>query len=160
MSYGCIGTAPYTSPTCAQDIKKLAGGRAITYVLDCITDAESAATCFAAIGRTGGRYACLEAIPDAWITRRAVKVSVVMGFEGQNYDVDLGPSVYSRKANPGLHAVAAKWAQELQPFLDNGSFKTQPIKEIPGGFEGVIAAMESLVKGEVRGEKLVVTIAS
>ncbi|KAI1129022.1 GroES-like protein [Nemania abortiva] len=160
MSHGCVGTASYTSPTCAQDVKKLAGGRAITYVLDCITDAESVVTCFAAIGRTGGRYACLEAIPDAWITRRAVKVNTVMGFEGQNYDVDLGHPVYSRKANPGLHAVAARWAQELQPLLDNGSLATQQIREIPGGFEGVIAAMESLVKGEVKGEKLVVTIAS
>ncbi|RYP01996.1 hypothetical protein DL764_006001 [Monosporascus ibericus] len=158
MSFGCVGTASYTSPTCTQEIKQLAGGVPIKHALDCITDAESAAICFASLSRTGGRYACLEAIPDAWITRRAVAVKVVMGFEGQNYDVDLGHPVYSRKANPALHAVAAVWARELQPFLDGERITTQPIREIEGRFEGVITALETLQSGKVKGEKLVVRI--
>jgi NADPH:quinone reductase-like Zn-dependent oxidoreductase len=158
MGFGSIGTASYTSPTCAEDIKKVANGAPIKYALDCITDAESAATCFAALARLGSRYACLEAIPDAWIARRSVARKVVMGFEGQNYDVDLGHPVYSRKANPTLHAVAASWASELQPVLDEGRIKTQPIREIPGSFEGIINALEMLQQGDVKGEKLVVSI--
>ncbi|XXH02068.1 hypothetical protein Hte_008433 [Hypoxylon texense] len=158
MKLGCIGTASYTSPTCAQEIKKLAGGVPIKHALDCITDAESAAICFGSLSRVGGRYACLEAIPEAWITRRAVTVKVVMGFEGQNYDVDLGHPIYSRKANPALHAVASRWAHELQPFVSSEKLLTQPIREIEGGFEGVITALEMLQSGEVKGEKLVVNI--
>ncbi|RYP79517.1 hypothetical protein DL770_006617 [Monosporascus sp. CRB-9-2] len=148
MGFGCVGTASYTSPTYTQEIKQLAGGLHIKYALDCITDAESAAICFASLSRTGGRYACLEAIPDAWITRRAVAVKVVMGFEGQNYDVDLGHPVYSRKANPALHAVAARLARELQPFLDDERITTQPIREIEGRFEGVITALEMFAEWE------------
>ncbi|KAI1374303.1 GroES-like protein [Hypoxylon crocopeplum] len=160
MGFGAIGTASYTSPTCVEDIKRIANGMPIKHALDCITDADSAAACFASLARLGGRYACLEAIPDAWVTRRAVACKVVMGFEGQNYDVDLGHAVYSRKANPGLHAVAARWARELQPLIDAGHVTTQPIREIPGRFDGVITALEMLQKGEVRGEKLVVSIAT
>ena len=83
-----------------------------------------------------------------------------MGFEGQNFDVDLGHSVYSRKANPALHAVAAEWASELQPLLDAGKIQTQPLQEIEGRFEGVIKALEMLQDGHVKGKKLVVTISS
>ncbi|KAI1768456.1 GroES-like protein [Hypoxylon sp. FL1150] len=158
--FGAIGTASYTSPTCAEDIKRIADGAPIKYALDCITDAESAGICFTSLARLGGRYACLEAIPDAWVTRRSVARKVVMGFEGQNYDVDLGHPVYSRKANPALHAVAARWARELQPVLDAGHIATQPIREVPGRFEGIITALEMLQKGEVKGEKLVVSIST
>lgn len=158
MKYGAVGTASYTSSTCAEDVKKLANGLPIKYALDCITDAESVATCFAVLSRLGARYAGLEAIPDAWITRKAVKVKIVMGFEGQNYDVDLGHPVYSRKANPRLHEVAAMWATELQPLLDGSELTTQQIREIEGGFEGMIRALEMLHSGEVKGEKLVVRV--
>ena len=90
MKFGAVGTASYTSTTCVETIKSLAGGTPIKHALDCITDAESTAICFSALSRAGGRYACLEDCPDSWRTRRAVKVKVVMGFEMQGHDVDLG----------------------------------------------------------------------
>lgn len=158
MRLGAVGTASYTSPTCAQEIKDLAGGVAIKHALDCITDAESCAVCFACLARVGSRYACLEAIPDAWVTRRSVALKVVMGFEGQDRDVDLGHPVYSRRANPALHAVVARWARELQTVLDEGGLMTQPVREVEGRFEGVIEALEMLQRGEIKGEKLVVAI--
>ncbi|KAF4878305.1 Trans-enoyl reductase ccsC [Colletotrichum siamense] len=129
MKLGAVGTASYTSPNCAQEVKSIAGGMVIKHALDCITDAESVAVCFACLARAGSRYACLEAIPDAWVTRRSVALKVVMGFEGQNRDVDLDHPIYSRKANPGLHAVVALWARELQPVVDAGKLTTQPIRE-------------------------------
>lgn len=160
ISLGAIGTASYTSPTCSQDIKVLANGQNIKHALDCITDPESTAVCLASLARIGARYACLEDVPDVWLTRRSVAVKVVMGFEGQNFDVDLGHPVYSRKANPILHAVAAKWAAELQPLLDAGHIKTQPLQEVEGRFEGVIKALEMLQHGHIKGKKLAVTIST
>jgi NADPH:quinone reductase-like Zn-dependent oxidoreductase len=159
MSLGAIGTVSYTSTTCADDIKTIANGLKIKHALDCITDVESMAICLASLSRIGGRYACLEAFPDAWLTRRSVAVKVVMGFEGQNVDVDLGHPVYTRKANPALHAVASEWARELQPLLDNEQIKTQPVHEIEGRFEGIIKALEMLQRGDVKGKKLAVRIA-
>ncbi|KAI1298199.1 GroES-like protein [Xylaria venustula] len=160
LRLGAIGSASYTSSDCVEDIKKLASGIPIKHALDCITDAESVAACLASLARLGGRYACLEAVSDSWITRRAIVRKIVMGFEGQNYDVDLGHPVYSRKANPALHAVAAQWAHELQPLLDDGCITTQPIREVSGGFEGIISGLAMLQRGEVKGEKLVVSIST
>jgi NADPH-dependent curcumin reductase CurA len=82
-----------------------------------------------------------------------------MGYEGQNVDVDLAHPVYTRKANPGLHAVTGEWAKEMQALLDQGKISTQEIQEVAGGFDGVIEAMEMLARGTVRGRKLVVRIA-
>lgn len=158
MKYGAVGTASYTSKTCLEDIKKLAGGVPIKHALDCITDPDSAATCFGALARVGGRYACLEDCPEGWRTRPSVKVKVVMGFEGQGVDVDLGHPVYTRKANPALHALASEWRDEIQSLLDRGLITTQPIHECGEGFEAVIKAVEVLQRGESKGRKLVVTI--
>lgn len=156
--YGAIGTASYASQDCVKNIQKVAGGMPIKHVLDCITDAESVATCYSVLARVGVRYVCLEDCPEHWRTRRAAKFKAVMGFEALGYDVDLGHPTYSRKANFKLHGVAEQWAREIQLLLDSEQLETQPIKEVNGGFEGIIRALEKLQNGEVKGEKLVVQV--
>ena len=158
VKYGAVGTASYTSPTCIETIKSLAGGVPIKHALDCITDAASVAICFGALSRAGGRYACLEDCPESWRTRRAVKVKVVMGFEMRGINVDIAHPVYGRKARPELHAMGTLWAKEMQTLLDKGSIATQPIREVEGRFEGIIKALEMLQSGVVRGEKLVIRV--
>ncbi|KAI0469089.1 putative zinc binding dehydrogenase [Xylaria cf. heliscus] len=175
LAYGASGTASYTLPTCTQTLRHLAGDTPIRHALDCIISAESVATCFAALARTGGRYACLEALPDGWRTRRAVRTKEVMGYEafglraqlGQLGQLGPGPSpdpcddatratmTYSRDANPAALATCARWAIELQALLDAGLLKNHPIREIDGLGEGVIAGVHMLRAGEVRGLKLV-----
>ncbi|KAK7739674.1 putative secondary metabolism biosynthetic enzyme [Cytospora paraplurivora] len=158
MAYGAASTVDYSLPSCADKVKDLAGRMPIRHALDCITSAESAATCFSVIARTGGRYACLEALPAAWRTRRAVKVKEVMGFEGLGLDIDLGSTVHSRKANPHLFEVTVKWTKEMQWSLDRGLVKSHPVREVFGGWEGIIDGMSALQRGEVKGEKLVVRL--
>ena len=160
MKFGAVGTVSYTSTNCVEVIKSLAGGTPIKHALDCITDAQSAAICFGALSRVGGRYACLEDCPESWRTRRAVKVKVVMGFEMLGFDVFPGHAVYERKANPKLHAMSTLWAKEVQSLLDKRLITTKPIQEVDGQFEGVIKALEMLHSGEVKGKKLVVRISS
>ena len=158
IAYGAVGTASYTSTKCVEEVKALANGVPIKHALDCITDAASTMICYNVLARVGARYTCLEDCPEAWRTRRAVKVKVVMGFEGEGYDVDVGHPVYSRKANPELHAIASLWSKEMQSLLDEGSITTQPVLEIQGRFEGVLRALQMLQNGEVKGEKLAVRI--
>lgn len=161
MQYGAVGTAFYTSPTCAETIRNLAGVP-IRHVLDCITSPESVATCFAAMARTGGRYACLEAMNEAWRTRRLIRVKEVMGYEGMGINVRLGSasSTYSRGANPTLFALSRCWKVEIQTQLDAGYLKHHPIQEIPGKWEGIIHGLAQLKRGEVRRQKLVVRLGS
>lgn len=148
----------YTDLDCADKIKKLGSGTPIKHALDCITDADSVAVCFAALARTGGRYACLEDCPEEWRTRKAVKVKVVMGFEMQGNDVSLGHPTYSRVANKELFEIGVEWTKEMQALLDDGRVRTQPIHEVGGGFQGIIEALEMLRKGDNKGKKLVVSI--
>lgn len=162
MEYGAAGTASYTSTACAESIKSLAGGKPIRHAMDCITTAESAATCFAAMARTGGRYACLEGLPQAWRTRPSVRVKEVMGFEGLGSEVNVagGDPCYSRSANQGLFNVTARWAEEMQKLVDSAKIKPHPIQEVPGQWDGILRGLALLESGEVRGLKLVVRISS
>ncbi|CAM1501810.1 Fc.00g037940.m01.CDS01 [Cosmosporella sp. VM-42] len=160
MQYGAIGTANYTSPDCVEQIKCLAGGVAIKYALDCITDQLSVATCFAVLARTGSRYACLEDCPEEYRTRRAVKVKVVMAFEMFGYDVNLEHASYTRPANPELHAIGMLWANEMQSLLTKGVITTQLVEEVEGQFEGLVKVVEMIQSGQVSGKKLTVRVAS
>ncbi|KAI1407897.1 putative alcohol dehydrogenase [Hypoxylon sp. FL1857] len=158
-SYGAVGSAAYTSPKCAEIARSLVpNGEPIRYALDCITTPESVAICFAAIGRAGGRYACLEGFKDEWRTRRAVSVKEVMGFEGFGHEVMLADSAYSREANLKLHSKGRYWASEMQVSLDRGLIKPHPVRELTGKWDGIIQGLGMLQRGEVRGQKLVVRV--
>ncbi|KAE8548387.1 hypothetical protein EYB25_008765 [Talaromyces marneffei] len=160
MEYGAIGVADYTSSTCAETIKQLAGGAPIQYVLDCITTAESAALCFSLIARTGGRYACLEELRPAWRTRRTVRVKEVMGFEGLGIKIDLGPTAYSRDVNLTLRKICCEATKEIQTVLDEGLLKPHPVREVTGQWQGIIDGLAMLQRGDVKGQKLVVRVST
>ena len=112
------------------------------------------------MARTGGRYACLEGLEKSWKTRSIIRTKEVMGYEGLGIRIDLGPNTYSREANPALLDVTIRWAKDMQFVLDSKSLKTHPIKEVPEKWQGIINGVGMLQRGEVRGQKLVVRVAS
>lgn len=92
----------------AAKIQNLAADESpLRHALDCITDGASAALCFKALARTGGRYACLEGFQTAWQTRRVVKVKEVMGYEVLGRSVDLGgpKSTYTRSESTAASEI-------------------------------------------------------
>lgn len=153
-------------------------GLPIRRVVDCITSPDSAATCFAAMARTGGRYACLEHLPADWRTRRAVSVKEIQGYEGLGRRVTLEPtpsnghdddshvldsqrqkSTYTCEANPALFAVTQRWRDEVQTLLDQGLLRSHPAREIKHDGDwgnAIIQGLSQLQRGEIRGQKLVV----
>lgn len=117
------------------------------------------ALCGAVIARRGGRYACLEAPQDGWATRKAVHTAVVMGYETTGTDHDFGAaSPYTRLADPERLALGIDCAVEVQKSLDAGELVSHPVREIKGGWGGIIKGLEILRSGKVSGEKLVVRI--
>ncbi|KAI9697555.1 MAG: hypothetical protein M1820_007754 [Bogoriella megaspora] len=165
--YGATAIAHYTNTkNCLEEIRAASAGTLLRHTLDCITDPDSASLCFAAIARTGGRYACLEEFRNTWRTRRVVKVKEVMGYEVLERRVDLGPpgSVYTRGVNEAAAELGRSWAGEMQNLLDRGLVEAHPVQEVVGrGEEGmwadnVMAGLEELRTGGVRGRKLVVRI--
>ncbi|KAI0199878.1 putative alcohol dehydrogenase [Astrocystis sublimbata] len=159
--YGASGTTAYTSPNCVDDARTLAGSP-IRHVLDCITSPESAEICFSAIARTGGRYACLEALNELWRTRKLIHVKEVMGYEGLGVDTQFGDtnSIYTRPENAKLSMICQNWRIEIQRLVDAGLLKSHPVREIPCSWEGILHGLGLLKNGEVRGQKLVVRIAT
>lgn len=154
--YGASHTFAYTSPSCADDIRA-AVAAPLRYALDCITDAESARTCYAALGRTGGRYVSLEACRSEWKTRKAVKGEFVMGYEIFGKEVALGGE-YGRRADEGKKERAVKWCREVQGLVKEGKIRSHPVRVLEDGWEGVLEGLRRLRSGEVRREKLVVRV--
>ena len=157
VKYEAVGTAPYASKDCVETIRSLAG-KPIRRILDCITDAESAAIFNSAMARTGGTYACLEECPDAWRTPCAVKAKEVMGFQILSVDLSLRASTYTTPGDKKLIEIGMQWADEMQSLMKSGRIKPHPLHELQNGLEAIIEGLEMLRKGEVRGQKLVVRI--
>ena len=136
-------------------------GAPIRHILDCITSADSADICFAVMARTGGRYACLEGLPQNRRRRQVIKVKEVMGYEGHGYRVQIGTKdeTYSRDANPVMFAICCRWAVAMQKLLDAGKLKHHPVRQLDGRWDAIIEGLDMLKRGEVRGHKLVVRIA-
>ncbi|KAF4629400.1 hypothetical protein G7Y89_g8747 [Cudoniella acicularis] len=60
-SYGATAVFDYSRPDTATNIKEYTGGR-LKHVMDCISGKESVECCYAAMARTGGRYASLNQV--------------------------------------------------------------------------------------------------
>ena len=151
-SYGASTVLDYAAPDAPQAIRAHTRNR-LRYALDCITDAESVICCYAALGRTGGYYSCLELCPERLQTRKAVKAEFVMGLEifGRKVELDLG---YERPPNPGRYKAGVHWFKVFQKLLDERKLRTHPLRTIEGGLEGVLQGLQILKTG-VSGEKLV-----
>lgn len=159
IQYGAADTVSYLTADPVGDIHSIAGGKPIRHAIDCITDVESSATCFSALSRAGGRYACLEECPPAWRTRRTVRVKEVMGFQILGLRVYLGPTTtYTREASPISFNIGQTWAAEIQSLVDQELLQPHPILEVSGGWEGIIKGLEMLRRGEVKGQKIVLKI--
>lgn len=164
VEYGAADTALYTSPTCAADIRERAVANGATasirHVLDCITDEQSAEVCMAALGRVGGRYASLEALEDTWRTRRTVHTHFIAGYEANGKVLHLGREPYMREYSAERHELGRQATREVQFLVDRGLVKCHPVREIEGGWQGILDGFDLLRAGRVRRQKLVVRVAS
>ncbi|AEO57491.1 alcohol dehydrogenase-like protein [Thermothelomyces thermophilus ATCC 42464] len=163
-AYGAAATFDYNLETCADEIKEYTKS-ALWYALDCIGTAQSAALCYAALGRAGGRYVALEKYPDSVAAlRKVVKPTWVMGPVMFGRDLQLGEG-YSQPADPSARAFARIWYPLAEALLGSGALKNHPVKVVaPEGREewpeAVIRGLGGLRDGKVSAQKLTVTIAA
>lgn len=153
---GAVAQVDYILPDVVEEIQRLTGSK-LKHAFDCVAGPESVAHCYAALGRTGGRYASVEMIPDELRTRRAVRAKVVLAYEGFGEDVPL-PKGYGSQADPEKFALAVKFFAMFQDLLDEGTLKTHPIESVGVGLLSVLSGLQSLKSGLVSGRKLVVTL--
>ncbi|KAK6208280.1 hypothetical protein QIS74_10590 [Colletotrichum tabaci] len=154
--HGAEEVFDYNDETCAAKIKAYTRN-SLSYVLDPFTDAKSVALCFGAMGRAGGRYECLEMYPPYATDRKSIKVHFTMGMGilGHRLDLDYG---YERDEDPAMRAWGMEWYRSLQWLLDQRKLRPHTLKELPGGFQGILEGIDMLKNKQVSCEKLIVTI--
>ncbi|XXH02011.1 hypothetical protein Hte_008376 [Hypoxylon texense] len=155
-SYGAVAVFDHMSSEVGASIRSSTRGK-IRCALDCITSQESAACCCAAIGRPGGRYACLEAFEPDWITRGAVRGEFVMGLEALGDDIKLG-GAYGRPPCREKHELAIRFTSMAQRLLDGGKLRAHPVEVIGQSFEAILEGLRLLRSGSVSGKRLVVLL--
>ncbi|KAI8623137.1 GroES-like protein [Xylariaceae sp. FL1651] len=157
-AYGADLTFDYAERSTPEIIRGNTRNR-LRYALDCITDDDSVACCYTALGRIGARYTCLEHCHDELQTRKAVKFEFLMSLEVFGKPVRL-EGAYGRDANPSRHKAAVAWFREFQRMVDEGKLIVHPTEMIEGGLDGVIKGLQRLQTGSVSGTKLVASISS
>ncbi|KAI0974337.1 GroES-like protein [Xylaria arbuscula] len=154
---GAEAALDYADPSVVDDIRAFAGGK-LKHAYDCVSDTVSAAHCYGAIGRMGGRYVMLEQVPEEQLlTRRAVRAGFVLAYEVFGRDVPLSRG-YGCVADPENVAFTVHHLRVLQGLLDKGALKTHPVQMLGGGLPGVLEGLRLLKSGSVSGKKLVVAL--
>ncbi|KAE8153455.1 chaperonin 10-like protein [Aspergillus avenaceus] len=155
-SLGATAAFDYKSPTCGAQIREFTNGT-LAYALDCITDTHSMAICYEGIGPTGGKYLSLDPFPIRGHTRRSVKPNWVLSLTMYNQPINW-KRPFKRDARPKDREFAARWFQIAQEFLDSGVIQSHPYQVREAGWENMQCGLDSLLKGEVSGVKLVYPI--
>jgi len=155
-SHGADACFDYNSPTCAEDIRKYTRNT-LSMAIDCITNEGSLKICYGAIGRAGGKYVALEPFNPAIATRKTIKPDWILALEfgGQGCT---WPEPFFREPNPDFTTFSIPMFAKFQKLLDDGKFKTHPIKVHDGGFEELLEGVGKLRRKEVSAQKLIYRI--
>lgn len=144
----------YHSATCSSDIRSYTKNT-LAHALDCITESSTTKICYEAIGTAGGKYVALD--PYSTVikyTRRNVKAEWVMAFSLFGKPVRLA-GVYGRPARPKDREFCKLWFPMAEKMIKEGKLKPHRIEVKKGGLMGVLAGIDEVRTGSVRGRKLV-----
>ncbi|WQF88053.1 Putative GroES-like superfamily, alcohol dehydrogenase-like, NAD(P)-binding domain superfamily [Colletotrichum destructivum] len=155
-SYGADVVFDYKSKTCVQDIKDYTR-HSLKFALDCISEVDTMAFCYACLGRTGGKYTRLEPFPDVLHTRKhTVTPDWVLGPSMHGKPISWPPP-FGRDADVEVREFAVKWFATVQRLLDGGKLRPHPVRVIEG-FPAILEGLQTLKRNALSGEKLVVQL--
>ncbi|KAK3299487.1 uncharacterized protein B0H64DRAFT_355625 [Chaetomium fimeti] len=152
--YGADEVFDHSSPTCAADIRERTRN-GLRFALDCITTPETTRLCYAALGRSGGRYVSLDPFSEAVAASRAiVKPDWVLGPELVGEDI-AWPEPHGRKGNPEARVFCEAWTRTLQRLLNEDLLRTHPQLVRETGLAGALGGLDDIRAKKVSGQKLV-----
>ncbi|KIN06915.1 hypothetical protein OIDMADRAFT_139674 [Oidiodendron maius Zn] len=154
LRFGAERVFDYRSPTAAADIRTYTHNT-LKYAIDCVSQADTTQLCYGAIGRAGGKYVSLEPYRETiTATRPTVTPSfaMVLTMFGDKVDLD---GVYGREARPGDRRFASHTWAIVQRLLDRGLIQAHPVREMEGGWAGVIKGVDMIRSQAMSGYKLV-----
>ncbi|RAK95567.1 zinc-binding alcohol dehydrogenase family protein [Aspergillus ibericus CBS 121593] len=156
-SYGADFVFDYTSPTAAADIRSHTRN-SLHLALDCITTPDTTQLCYAAMGRTGGRYVALDPYSDSvTATRKIVHPGWVFGLEPLGEKIAWG-GVHKREANAEAREFLEVWSETMRGLVEGGKVRFHPVVVREGGLRGALEGLEEIRKKRVRGGKLVYSL--
>jgi hypothetical protein len=124
-------------------------------VLDCITTPETTKLCYAAMGRSGGRYVALDPFSDAVAaTRAVVRPGWVFGLEPLGDEI-AWPAPHSRKPNPTARKFLQVWHLTMEGLVKRGHVRFHPQVVREGGLAGALEGLDDMRKKRVVGQKLI-----
>ncbi|KAL2165579.1 hypothetical protein VTG60DRAFT_4281 [Thermothelomyces hinnuleus] len=152
--YGADAVFDHSSPTCADDIRAHTRN-GLRFALDCITTPDTTRLCYAALGRSGGRYVALDPFSEAVAaTRSVVHPDWVLGPELLGEDV-AWPAPHGRKGNPEARRFCEAWTRTLQRLVDQNLIRPHPQIVRDTGLEGALGGLDELRAKKISGKKLV-----
>ena len=156
-SYGAEKVFDYHSPTCASEIRQFTRN-SLKHVLDCISEVKTMETCYAALGRTGGRYVALEPFSKRIMaTRPTVKASWV--FQPSLFGREVAwEEPYGCPASSEKQKFGQQLYQRAQLLIEQGHLRPHPLRLLEGGFQAIVTAIEVIQRKGVSGQKLVVCL--
>ncbi|KAL2147102.1 hypothetical protein VTI28DRAFT_532 [Corynascus sepedonium] len=153
-AYGADDVFDHSSPTCAADIRA-STRNGLKFALDCITTPETTRLCYAALGRSGGRYVALDPFSEAVsATRAVVRPDWVLGPELVGEDI-AWPAPHGRKGNPEAREFCEAWTRTLQNLVDQNLIRAHPQLVRDTGLEGALGGLDDLRAKKISGQKLV-----
>ncbi|KAH9908265.1 alcohol dehydrogenase GroES-like domain-containing protein [Xylariomycetidae sp. FL2044] len=150
-SLGALETFDYHSTTCGQEVKSYTKN-SLSYVLDCITTADTMTMSYQAMASAGGRYVSLDP-PHSHVkyTRRDITVDWVMSLSLFGKPVMLD-GVYGRPATPADRHFAGEWFLLVEKLIANGVLKPPPFATRTGGLEALKEGIEEIRTGTAGGK--------
>jgi NADPH:quinone reductase-like Zn-dependent oxidoreductase len=154
-SYGADAVYDYHSPSALEDIKKDYPN--IDRAFDGISLKESTSFCSSVVEKSGGKVVVLLDTVKAG-KRPGVEIIHLLMYtllgEPFVFFKPIGPSF---KAEPADREALVKFYKSLPGLVEK--VRPPPIEVVPGGFEGLLGALDLLRKKKVSGKKLIVDLA-
>ncbi|KAL8703230.1 MAG: hypothetical protein Q9201_003588 [Fulgogasparrea decipioides] len=156
--FGAEKVFNYGSADCAAEIRAYTQNE-LVYALDCVNQAETTQLCYDSIGRAGGRYVSLEPFREHVVQSRSLTVVpswvMVLTVFGRKVALE---GEYGREARPQDREFCGQAFAAVQALLDRGLIDTHPVKEMPGGWEGVMKGVDIIRNQAMSGQKLVYAV--
>ncbi|KAK4500049.1 hypothetical protein PRZ48_008235 [Zasmidium cellare] len=157
--FGAEKVFDYKSPDCASEIRRYTQGE-LAFALDCVSQADTTQLCFSAIGRAGGKYCALEPFRESVAKTRELTLRpswlMVLTIFGGPVALD---GEYGREASAEDREFGRQAFKAVQGLMDRGLIEAHPVKNLKGGWKGVVEGVERIRSQAMSGQKLVCSVA-
>jgi hypothetical protein len=114
--------------------------------------------CYGAIGRAGGKYTALDPYPTELHNRKAITPDWILATKITGRG-SAWPAPFECEGDLELKKFAPGLFTSIQRLFTEGKIRPHPQKVSNGGFEALLGGVGQIRRGEVKGHKLIYSVA-